>query len=66
MPYIPFPDEDRFSRYDHIIRVQGWNPPVAAAHVALYRAIMFGDSVLTRGEREALALVVSQSNGCHY
>ena len=32
----------------------------------LYRAIMFGESALTRAERELLAVVVSCANDCHY
>lgn len=32
----------------------------------LYRTIMFGPSPLTRLERELVATVVSEANGCHY
>jgi alkylhydroperoxidase family enzyme len=38
----------------------------SGAHVALYRLIMFGQSGLSRTEREAIAVAVSAANGCHY
>jgi alkylhydroperoxidase family enzyme len=41
-------------------------PRSAARHLALYRAIMFGDSGLSRAEREAVAVTVSQANDCFY
>jgi alkylhydroperoxidase family enzyme len=39
---------------------------VLRGHLALYRAIMFGDSGLSRAEREAVAVAVSQANDCFY
>jgi len=36
------------------------------AHVGLYRTIMFGESPLSRSERETIAVVVSAANDCHY
>ena len=53
-------------RLDNILACQGLNPVVQRAHIALYRAIMFGESPLTRVEREAVATCVSAANGCHY
>ncbi len=37
-----------------------------AGHMALYRALMFGRSELTRIERETIAVAVSVANHCHY
>jgi alkylhydroperoxidase family enzyme len=34
--------------------------------MALYAAIMFGPSELSRADRELLAVVVSVANDCHY
>ena len=34
--------------------------------VGLYTAVMHGESPLTRGQREMLAVVVSRANECHY
>jgi len=53
-------------RFDNILSCQSLNPAAMRAHIALYRAIMFGDSPLTRVEREAVAACVSAANDCHY
>jgi alkylhydroperoxidase family enzyme len=42
------------------------NPGALRAHLGLYRTIMFGQPGLSRVEREAIAVVVSAANGCHY
>ena len=34
--------------------------------MSLYIALMFGESPLTRAQRELLAVVVSRSNDCRY
>ena len=53
-------------RFDNILSCHSLNPAVMKAHIALYRAIMFGDSPLSRVEREAVAVCVSAANNCHY
>ena len=50
----------------NILASHSLNPEAVAAHVRLYRTIMFGDSPLTRTEREAIAVAVSAVNDCHY
>ncbi len=42
------------------------NPPVLHASMELYKAIMFGESGLSRRERELLATVTSSEQSCHY
>jgi alkylhydroperoxidase family enzyme len=42
------------------------NPEVLRAAMALYRAVMFGESGLSRVQREMLATVVSRANRCRY
>lgn len=42
------------------------NPEALAAHLGLYRTLMYGVSPLSRVEREALAVAVSAANDCHY
>lgn len=49
-----------------IHQAQALNPRVLATHFELYKALMFQPSPLTRGDREALAVAVSQANGCEY
>jgi alkylhydroperoxidase family enzyme len=50
----------------NIVRIMSLNPAVLEASMAQYRAIMFGESPLTRRQREMLAVVVSAVDGCHY
>jgi len=50
----------------HILASHSLNAAALQGHLALYRAVMFGDSPLTRAEREAMAVAVSAANDCHY
>ena len=54
------------SSLPNILASHSLNDEVLRAHVGLYRTIMYGDSPLTRAEREAMAVAVSASNSCHY
>ncbi len=56
----------RAGRVFNVVRAQSLNPPVLAASMALYTAIMHGPSQLTRAEREMLATVTSWANDCFY
>jgi alkylhydroperoxidase family enzyme len=49
-----------------ILASHSLNGPALRAHVGLYRTIMFGESPLSRVEREAIAVAVSAANDCHY
>lgn len=49
-----------------IHQAQSLNPPVIAAHMELYKAIMFRPSPLSRAWREAIAVAVSRANHCDY
>jgi uncharacterized peroxidase-related enzyme len=64
---------DEYSRIDKargavgdIFTVTGQHPGVPGAHLALYEAIHFAESPLSRRERELIATVVSRANGCAY
>ncbi len=50
----------------NIVQVQSLNPRAMSTHLALYRAIMFAPSPLSRAEREAVAVAVSATNDCRY
>ena len=50
----------------NILASHSLNPAALEAHLALYRTIMFGESGLSRAEREAIAVCVSAANECHY
>ncbi len=56
----------RAGKVFNIVRSMSLRPGVLQASMALYRAIMFGPSGLSRQERELLATVVSRENDCHY
>jgi alkylhydroperoxidase family enzyme len=53
-------------RMPHILASHSLNGAALRAHLALYRTIMFGESGLSRAEREAIAVCVSAANECHY
>jgi len=46
--------------------VHGVRPKVLEAHLDLYREVMFGESELSRAERETVAVAVSSANECFY
>ncbi|MGB0715435.1 MAG: peroxidase [Phycisphaerae bacterium] len=56
----------RAGRVFNILRVQSQNAESLQAGLGLYQSIMFGESPLTRGQREMMAVVVSRANNCHY
>ena len=51
---------------DNILKIHSLNPASLAAHVQLYKTVMFGKSPLRREELEMIAVVVSVINKCHY
>ncbi len=50
----------------NILKIQSLHPDALSGHFAFYRTIMFGESPLSRVEREGIAVVVSVENECHY
>lgn len=57
---------DGAQRLDNVLASHSIHPEALRAHLGLYRTIMFGPSPLSRSEREAIAVVVSAANDCHY
>ena len=53
-------------KLDHIMAAHSLNPRGLAGHIGVYAAAMAGTRGLRKVERELIALVVSQLNGCHY
>jgi uncharacterized peroxidase-related enzyme len=49
-----------------VYQVQGLNPRALKAHLELYMALLYGESPLSRRERELLGVVTSQANQCGY
>ncbi len=56
----------RAGRVFNIVRVMSLDPPTLKASMGFYQAVMFGQSPLSRAQRELLATVVSRVNECHY
>lgn len=53
-------------KLSNIMKVQSLNPGAMQHHLDLYMHLMFGQSNLSRPEREAIAVVVSAANNCAY
>ena len=56
----------RRGKVANILKVHSLNPEAMQNHLDLYMTLMFGESGLTRAEREAVAVVVSATNDCAY
>ena len=57
---------ERAGKVFNIVKAMSLRPGVLRASMALYREIMFGESGLSRKERELLATVASAEQSCHY
>ena len=57
---------ERAGKVFNIVKAMSLRPGVLRASMALYREIMFGESGLSRKERELLATVTSAEQSCHY
>jgi alkylhydroperoxidase family enzyme len=81
LPYIRLIEEDdaegpleeeynaavaRAGKVFNIVKAMSLRPGVLRASMALYREIMFGESGLSRKERELLATVSSAEQSCRY
>jgi alkylhydroperoxidase family enzyme len=60
------PLEDRVPDSDNILQVHSVHPAIMRHHFELYVELMQRPGPLTRCQREMVAVVVSQINGCHY
>lgn len=56
----------RAGRIWNIVATMSPNGPVMRDSMRLYSAVMHGQSPLTRAQREMIAVVTSQANGCDY
>ena len=58
---------DRASgRVDNIMQIHSLDPAAMAGHQTVYEAAMGSTRTLRKVEREMIALVISDINGCHY
>jgi alkylhydroperoxidase family enzyme len=56
----------RAGRIWNIVSIQCQLPEVMRDSMRLYGSIMFGESPLSRAQREMIAVVTSTVNDCHY
>jgi alkylhydroperoxidase family enzyme len=49
-----------------IVAIQSLNAETLRESMRMYGQVMFGDSPVSRAQREMLAVVTSQVNDCHY
>lgn len=56
----------RAGKVFNIVKAMSLRPAVLRASMQLYRELMFGESGLSRRERELLATVASAEQSCHY
>lgn len=49
-----------------IVAIQSLNAESLRESMRMYGQIMFGESPLSRAQREMIAVVTSQANDCHY
>ena len=57
---------ERAGKVFNILKAMSLNPAVLRASMDLYKTIMFGESGLSRKERELLATVTSAEQFCGY
>ncbi len=57
---------ERAGSVANVVSVQGHNPKVLESSIKFYRDVMYGESPLSRAQREMMAVVVSKANQCHY
>jgi alkylhydroperoxidase family enzyme len=51
---------------DNIIKAHSLNQSALRALMTFYNGVMHGDGELSLGQREMIAVTVSQINDCHY
>ena len=56
----------RSGRVFNILKIMSLRPVALRESIRMYLAIMYGESKLSRAQRELLATVVSQVNHCYY
>lgn len=58
--------QHRAGRIWNIVSIQSQLPEAMRDSMRLYQSIMYGDSPLSRSQRELLAAATSQINHCYY
>ena len=58
--------DPRTGDVDHIMKIHSLNPASLIDHQHLYKTLMYGESPLSRAQREMIGVVVSAINRCEY
>ncbi len=58
--------DPKTGKVDHIMKIHSLNPASLVDHQHLYKTLMYGDSPLSRAQREMIGVVVSAINRCEY
>ena len=58
--------DPKTGQVDHIMKVHSLNPASLLDHQHLYKTLMYGESPLSRAQREMIGVVVSAINRCEY
>ena len=53
-------------KVDHIMKIHSLHPASLVDHLHLYKTLMYGESPLTRAQREMIGVVASAINRCEY
>lgn len=53
-------------KLSEVLMIQSLHPASIQSHTSFYMDIMFSKTVLTRAEKEMIAVIVSVANGCTY
>ena len=56
----------RAGKVFNIVKMFSLRPSTLRATIKLYKTVMFGDSDLSRAQREMIATLVSKENDCFY
>lgn len=57
---------ERAGRVFNIVRLMSVKPKTLQSSMGLYMSIMYGESPLSRAQREMIATVISRDNNCFY
>lgn len=58
--------DPKSGQVDHIMKIHSLNPASLLDHQHLYKTLMYGESPLSRAQREMIGVVVSAINRCEY
>ena len=58
--------DPKSGQVDHIMKIHSLHPASLLDHQHMYKTLMYGESPLSRAQREMIGVVVSAINRCEY